>query len=201
MSEQTAYFWDNVITEAERDDLLRAAMQAAARSLSEMVGSTIEIDIPHIEAVPLSQVAVHAGGPETEMVGIYLLIDGDLQGQAILMLSLSDALHLVDLLIGVPPGTTTSLGDMERSALAEVGNLTLSSFLNEVSALTDTSSRPSPPAVMVDMLGAILNVVATSMAVVSDDLLIVETAFKEAERTTQAHFWVLPGPVIQHLIG
>jgi chemotaxis protein CheC len=115
------------------------------------------------------------GDPESEMVGIYLLMKGDLSGQAILIFPLASALNLADALLDAPLGTSSSLGDLECSALAEAGNLTVSYFLNAMAALTGIPLRPSPPAVMVDMLGAILNVVITSLAATSDDLLMIET--------------------------
>ncbi len=186
--------WKELLLGERSQELLSAAMYHTARNLSEMVGRPIEIDVPKVERIPIYQVAEHAGGPETEMVGIYLLLDGDLCGQAVLMLSVPEALRLVDLLMGEPEGTTMALEDLERSALAEIGNLTISGFLNAVAALTGVPGRPSPPAVVVDMLGAILDVVATSVAAVSDELFIVETVFQEPGRTTKARLWVLPDP-------
>ena len=59
--------------------------------------------------------------------------------------------------------------------------------------------RPSPPAVMVDMLGAILNVIVTPVAAVRDDLLIVETVFRDSSRTVEGRFWVLPDPALRDL--
>jgi chemotaxis protein CheC len=188
--------WAKFMAHLETDSLLPGAMHHAASGLSEMIGRPITIDVPRVERLPISQVSTYIGGPETEMVGIYLLIEGDMPGQAILMLPLEDALHMVDLLMDVPPGTTDTLGELERSALAEAGNLTASFFLNEVALFTGVSSRPSPPAVMVDMLGAILSVVAAPVAVDSNELLIVETVFKEPTRIVQAHFWILPYPCI-----
>lgn len=186
--------WQELLMGARSEELLSAAIYHTAHNLSEMIGRPIEIDVPKVERVPIYQVAEHAGGPETEMVGIYLLLGGDLCGQAVLMLSVQEALRLVDLLMGEPEGTTTTLGELERSALAEIGNLTVSGFLNAVAALTGVPGRPSPPAVVVDMLGAILDVVATSVAIVSDELFIVETEFREPERTMKARLWVLPDP-------
>jgi hypothetical protein len=50
---------------------------------------------------------------------------------------------------------------------------------------------------MSDMLGAILSVVATPLAPVSDNLVIIETEFKgSAPHAVQAHFWVLPDPAL-----
>ena len=186
--------WQELIKGTRSEELLAAAMYHTAQNLSEMLGRPIDIDAPRVEKIPIHEVVSHAGGPETEMVGIYLLIDGDLGGQAVLMLSTREALQLVDLLMGLPEGTTTALGELERSALAETGNLTVSGFLNAVAALTGTPARPSPPAVVVDMVGAILDAIATTVAMVSDELFIVETTFREPDRAMKVRFWVLPDP-------
>jgi chemotaxis protein CheC len=192
--------WQHIIADLKSENLLRAAMYHAASGLSAMVGQAIDIDTPRVETIPIKQVGQAAGNPEHESVGIYLLIEGALHGQAILLCALPDALHLADLLLGQPAGTSTEIGEVERSALAEVGNLTVSFFLNEVATLTGLDLRPSPPAVLTDMLGAILDVVVTPVASLQDDLLIVETVlvvetlFKKPGESVLAHFWVLPAP-------
>lgn len=183
------------MADAQLRGLLQAAMEHAAHGLSDMTGRAITIDAPRVEKLPINQVVTHAGSPEMEIVGIYLLASGDFAGQVILMLPLAEALYLVDLLLGVPPGTTTELGDLERSALAEAGNLTTSYFLNEIAAHTTVSSRPSPPAVLVDMLGAVMDVVTTPVASFTDVLMIAETIFQDTGRAIAAYFWVLPYPV------
>jgi chemotaxis protein CheC len=131
-------------------------------------------------------------------VGIYLRLEAGLQGQAIFVIPLPIALNLVDFLMDARPGTSVELGLMERSALAEVGNLMLSYFLNAVADLAEVSEvlQPSPPEVMVDMLGAILDVVTAPAAFVSDELLVVESLFRDRARTIWIRFWVLPAPDI-----
>jgi chemotaxis protein CheC len=190
-------FWHESAPGLEVHHMVQEAMKNASRSLSRMVNHAIDIEVPQTKRVALERVATYAGDPEAEVVGIYLLINGDVQGQAILMLPVPDALNLVDLLMGDSPGTASDLGEFERSALAEVGNVTISAFLNAVAESTGRSLRPSPPGVMVDMQGAILNVVVTRAAATSDDLLIVQAVFKDTDKAVQAHFWVLPDPMSQ----
>ena len=186
--------WSSLITGPRSGYLLRKVMWHVAGGLSGVVGRTIYNDLPKVEKVPIAQVPARAGGPEAEMVGIYLMIGGGLRGQAILILPMASALNLADLMMNERPGTAAELGPVEHSALAEVGNMTVSSFLNGVASLIEMPDllRPSPPAVMVDMLGAILDVIVTPVAIVRDDLLIVETAFSDARRTVQGRFWVIP---------
>ena len=74
-------------------------------------------------------------------------------------------------------------------------------FLNGVASLEEVPDllRPSPPAVMVDMLGAILDVIVTPVAAVRDDLLIIETVFRDSRRAIEGRFWVLPDPTLRDL--
>jgi chemotaxis protein CheC len=185
-----------LITGPRSESRLGAVMQRMACGLSNTTGRAISSALPRVKRVPIAQVVTRAGAPETEAVGIYLLIKGELRGQAVLILPLTSALNLVDLLLDEPLGTTDRLGVLARSALAEIGNITLSYFLNAVAALTWTPNllRPSPPAMLVDELSAVLDVIVTTMGAARNDLLIIETTFKDVENIVQARFWVLPNP-------
>ena len=190
--------WSQLIAGPRSEDLLRGVMERVARSLSDMIGQIVTNGVPTVKKIPITQVVARAGAPEAEIVGIYLNIESGLRGRVILILPFNFALNLIDLVMDAPRGTTTRLGLEERSALAEVGNLMLSYFLNSVVELVGWSDvlQPSPPSVVVDMLGAILNLCVTSAAAVSDDLLVIETIFKDVVRTVQFRFWVLPDPSI-----
>ena len=50
-----------------------------------------------------------------------------------------------------------------------------------------------------DRQGAILDVIVTPIAAVRDDLLIIDTAFKDTQRSVEGHFWVLPDPALRDL--
>ena len=201
MSEQKT-LWSRLVSGPRSDYMLHTAMWRVARGLSTISGQTISHGNPRIDCVPITQVSTYAGSPEAERVGIYLLMRGGLHGQALLILSKTSALRLADLLMGDPPGTTTELGIMERSALAEVGNLTVSAFLNTMAVHNPQTLmllHPSPPAVMVDMLGAILDVIVTPAAAVRDDLLIIDTDFGNTQKTVQGRFWIIPDPAVRCL--
>lgn len=195
-TKQQVELWSNIISNSSSEGLLHLAMRHAGYSLADMLERPITINNLRVETVPISHLVAYADDPETETVGIYLLIGDDLPGQAILTLSLDDAMYMVDWLLEARPGTTTRLGDIERSALAETGNLVLSSFLNAITEFTQNQLRPSPPALMVDMLAAILEVVATPVAATTDDLLIIETDFMNVESSLSIKFWVLPDPTV-----
>jgi len=53
-------------------------------------------------------------------------------------------------------------------------------------------ARPSPPAVIVDMVGAILNVVTATVAGISDEVLMLQGTFVRAGREVEVMFWIIP---------
>jgi chemotaxis protein CheC len=193
--------WDSLITGPRSGFMLRRVMWRVMSGFSKAMGRVISNNQPTVKKVPIARVSELAGGPETKMVGVYIVIGGSLYGQAILILPMTSALNVADLMMGNQPGAATELGIMEQSALSEVGNMAVSHFLSGVSTLDQMPDllRPSPPAVMVDMLGAILDVIITPVATVRDDLIIIETTFKDTHRTVRGRFWVLPDPALLDL--
>jgi chemotaxis protein CheC len=190
--------WNYLMEGPSSGSLLGTMMQHVAYGLSGMVGQTISNDPPRVVTVPIAQVAVRAGNPEAEVAIVHLLIEGDLHGQAILILPLDSALNLLNSLLGAPAGTpivTSNLDLMQRAALGEFGNLAISYFLNAVALLAGMQLRPSPPAVVVGMLDAILKMVVTTVAIVSDKVPIIETTFRDGKGAVHARFWVLPDPI------
>ena len=169
-----------------------AGMHNAARGFSDMVNVNLTVTDPTVRSVPFTSVQSILGGPENEAVGIYLRSEGDLAGQFMMIVPLAKALELVDLIMGLPSPTTQTLGPLERSALAEVGYLTGSFFLNAAAAISGLEARPTPPAVVVDMIGAILDILVLTWDGVTDNILLVEATFLQGERGIKANFWVIP---------
>jgi chemotaxis protein CheC len=191
MNEQ-ATSWRDVGSVSRVEIMVSAALLNAARGLEELLKRPIATGTVQARVVNFAEMFTSIGHPESEMVGVYFKMQGDLGGQAILMLSLSSALNLADLLMEETPGTSATLGEMERSALAEAGHLMVAYFLNAMAVLTGKPLRPSPPAVMVDMLGAILSVLAATVGAVSNELMIIETVLHDIEGLIEGRFWVLP---------
>jgi len=89
------------------------------------------------------------------------------------------------------------LGGPENEAVgiylrAEVGNLTGTFFLNAMARLANTDIRPSPPAVMVDMIGAVLDILLATTAGLSENVLMMQATFTRKCREARVDFWVIP---------
>lgn len=164
----------------------------AAEGFSGMTGHKIEVSNPVLELVPLLTIPKVVGDLEDDAVGVYLRFEGDMPGQIMMIIPFHKALELADLLMGLDTGTTKVLSSMERSALGELGNLCGSFFLNSIAKTVGANFRPSPPAVMVDMVGAILDIVVATAGGVNEHVLLMHANFMDGARFVQTDFWVIP---------
>ena len=172
--------------------LVKEGFQNAAKGFSGMLGQQLHVADPELQLIPLLQITNLLGGPEDEVVGIYICAEGDLASQFMLIIPIQRAIELADLLLDQPVNSTTELTSLERSALAEVGNLTVSFFMNAIAALSGISLRPTAPAVIVDMVGAIFDIVIATAGAISDSVIMVKTKFVLGRREVGIDFWVIP---------
>ena len=161
--------------------LASRGVTSAMSSLSRMVGRDIGISSFAVQQVPVAEICHLMGGSEAVTVGIYVAVSGGADGHILLMCEPKTAHGLVDMVMQMPQGSTRSLGEVERSALGELGNVVGSSLLNVLADNTGLRLRPSPPTVMVDMAGALLDAVAPRLLMTQDDVLVVDALLQQRE--------------------
>lgn len=172
--------------------LVSKGIANAVSGLSEMVGHEIRVTSLDLKWLPVGDVAVSLGGTEAPGVGIYLSIQGDATGHLLLVHDLGIAFQLVDLQLDLPPGSTQRMGEIERCALADIGNITGTYFLNTLADSANLVLMPSPPSVIVDSVLAILNVPLEYIGEKQDNALVVKATFSAENRQMDGAFIVLP---------
>jgi len=173
-------------------DLVQLGTRKAMQGLSEMIGADIEVNDLSLKCIPVTEVSGAFGGREKEAVGIYLSVSGSADGHLMLMYEPHIALAFVDLLMGQPINTTDSLDGMGRSALGEMGNIIGAFFLNAIADATGLALSPSPPSVMTDMAGALLDVVSADILLTQDDTYVAEATFRVQGQDINGVFMVMP---------
>jgi chemotaxis protein CheC len=170
----------------------------AATSLSQMVGHRIGMTVPSVRALPLDEVpAAVAGSDDALVVAIYLRVLGDAPGHIMFAMTVEDAKSIAtSVLSGMAAGEpdASGLGDMERSALQEVGNILTSAYLIAMTTFTGLHLEPSPPDLGVDMAAALVGQVLSEVALTGDVALVIETAFEELDQPVAGSFLYIPTP-------
>lgn len=164
----------------------------AATSLSGMLAHPIGIDVPKINILDYNQVVQSLGGPEAMIVGLLLMLDGDVNGMMMFLLKQDFAHVALNALLGQSYQDFGEIDEMGTSAIQEVGNIMAASYVNAISSLTGLMINISVPSLCIDMAGAILSVPAIHYANISDKVIFIEDEFNSGDENTSSHILMIP---------
>jgi chemotaxis protein CheC len=158
-----------------------------------MIGRSVGASVRQVDILPVFEIVRGVGGADRPVTAVYLGMWHGLNGHIVLMFDNIAAAYLVDLLLEQPAGTTTSLdGELEQSALQEVGNVTGSGFLNALARLIHLQIQPTPPRLVQDMCGAVFDGLVAMLALEDEEALLIDTEFDQADQSVQGHLLILP---------
>ena len=166
----------------------------ATTALSQMLSLRIDMKVPKAELLEFSEIGEAMGGEEQIMAGIYLSISGDITGSIMFLLEEKSAHELVAKLMGMSAGDFVEgqpFNEIEQSALNEIGNIIVGSYLNSLSMLTNLKIIESVPSLAVDMAEALLSVPAIEFGMVGDQMLLIQTSFSE-DTELNGYFVLVP---------
>lgn len=166
----------------------------AATALSQVLNKKIDMLVPKVSLIPIEDLPELVGGPDALIVAVFLRVYGKAPGNILFLMPKLSAFFMLDDLFGKPHGSTTTLGDLEVSALKEVGNILTGSYLNSFFHFTNISMIPSIPSFAMDMAGAILNIVLLQLGQMGDTAMLIETKFLADDDSVQGHFFLVPDP-------
>ena len=105
----------------------------AATALSQMLGREVRITLPEVRIMGYNEAIEWIGGPEEITAGVLVKMGGQING---IMLSVQQ-IDFVNLVLNSMLSKTitdySELTDLESSALVEVGNIMISTFINALS--------------------------------------------------------------------
>lgn len=174
--------------------LVKQGMDSAAAGLSEMLETEIRVKSTGLTLASLTAIPSLVSRPDDVVTGIYLAIFGEISGHIVLVFSEQEALRLVDMLMGLPKGSTSELDDMAVSALGELGNITASRFITTLADTTMLSAYPSPPAIAQDMCGAILDIALIDIGQEANETILIDTVFSREDQEASGSFLIMPNP-------
>ena len=167
-------------------ELANIASGTAATALGQMLGQEVDLSVPRALALPLADAVEACGNADSEVSGVIIPLEGDIEGMVLLLTPVEDAAKLCELL-GVEAGS--EVGD---SALCEIGNILGTSYLNGLSAMTGMYLGPRPPHLATDMLGAIVASLLAQTIGHGDTVLVLDSELDLMQDPCSITFLLLP---------
>lgn len=165
----------------------------ARAALSTFLGREIPSGETTVELKSIMEMPELLGGMETEVATVLMEIEGDMPGNILLILYFESAGALVR-------QTTKDLehgggnDEMAVSALKEIGNILLSSFVNSFIDVSGLSMELSPPCFSRGPCGAVLDCLMSAYEQMGGRCLFIQTGFHDLESFIKAHILFLPYP-------
>jgi chemotaxis protein CheC len=167
-------------------ELANIGSGTASTALSSLLGRPVDISVPQAEALPLAD-AVDAVGPgETLVTGVVVGVQGEMEATVLLLFGERDAATICRLL-GVEAGT-----EIGESALAEVGNIVATSYINALAAMSGLAVEPEPPQAATDMLAAVVATVLAGRATDEDLTLVLDSDLQVEDEDCGLSFLLVP---------
>ena len=200
----------------------------AATALSSLLQCEVRIEMPEVRILGYNEAIDWIGGPEVITAGVLVRLGGEINGIMLsvqqmdfinqvlgrmmnrtvceygqlseldrsalvevgnimistfvngIMLSVQQ-MDFINQVLGRMMNRTVceygQLSELDRSALVEVGNIMISTFVNALSGLAGVTIQPSVPGFAVDMQGAIITVPMAEFGGQSDYIMTIGTNF------------------------
>lgn len=184
-----------VLSQVEKDILAEIGNMCvgnATTALAQILGRRVELELPSVKVIGISQLHTFLGiDKEEPIIGIHMQILGGAKGSALMIFPRRDAYTLVDLLVGSVAAQDNSFTEIGISALKEVGNIVVSSYLSALSAFTGISSFPSTVTMTSGVTRNLTNMAFAGPKKKTEDTILVEAVFRETKRNLSGNFFII----------
>lgn len=166
----------------------------AATALSQMVNTRIMVDIPEIKIVRFEDVGELLGTPDQVVSAVMMQLLGDVTGRTVQVFPWRTAVQLTSVLLRREGDMRPEdFGELEQSALREVGNILVGAYINALSEFMGLMLIMSPPSIAIDTAQAVLTTSYLNFGDHQDYVFAVNTRLGMDEYTDLgAHFLLLP---------
>lgn len=164
----------------------------AATALSQMLGQQVRITLPEVRIMEYNEAIDWIGGPEAITAGVLVRISGQMNGIMLSVQSLEFVNLALTCMLDEKISDYEALEDLEKSALVEIGNIMISTFINALSGLADITVDLTVPSLTVDMQGAILTVPMAEYGGQSDYIMTIGGNFVYEDRQVPCRLLLSP---------
>ncbi len=149
----------------------------AATSLSVMLGKRVDITVPSIVVEEVTDIPALLGRREKKVSVLNFTVSGQFRGNIMLLFSPSECLRLITILAGQKVHDIENLNEMGLSAIKELGNIVVGSYIRILAEGLGVNIRYSIPGFAIDMLGAIFDETLARLSSETKNAVVMESEF------------------------
>lgn len=162
----------------------------AATSLSRLLNKRIDMTVPIIEVLSYEEVYTNIMAEDKVVNSVIMNMMGDGEGLFVFVASMDSTDNLAKMMMQ----SEEVADEIKNSALVELVNITVSSFLNAVSKMMDANLITSIPFQITDMFGAVLSSVYMETEYYDENIMIIKNEFLYNGNRIETSLYFVPKP-------
>lgn len=164
----------------------------AATALSQVLSKETKMTLPSVSILGYNEAIKIIGDPEEIVAAVLVQMSGEINGIMLFILKLDFINEVLSCVMNTEVGEYTQLNIMETSALEEIGNIIISSYVNALSKLTGVGIHLSIPSIAINMLGGILSVPMAEFGYETDKLMMINGKFIVDGKKLDSNLLMMP---------
>ncbi|MEG0092020.1 MAG: chemotaxis protein CheC, partial [Oscillospiraceae bacterium] len=150
----------------------------AATALSNTITKKITISVPEVKILDYNEAIAYIGSPELTVMGELVKLSGEIDATMLYLQKIEFVNLILQSLLSKTIESFDELDEMDISALTEIGNIIISSYVNAISTLTGIEIDLSVPATAVDMLASMATIPMIEYGYQNNTIMIIDVDFK-----------------------
>ena len=164
----------------------------AATALSATIGKPVNIEVPTVRILDINEAVEILGGPEKLVAGILIKLEEGIRGAMMSIQSLEVVNLMLESLLGTTVESLEDLDEMQVSAICEIGNILMGSYVNAISDMTGMAINLSVPGISVNMVGGIITVPMAMYCYEAEKIMMIEGNFTFEGTTHKNNLLLIP---------
>ena len=163
----------------------------ASTAFSQMLSETVILELPTIQIAPYHIIPLLFGANDETVTAVYMPLKGGEMCDIVFALDIEEA-EKIATMMNMAESPDEVDPEMARSAIEELGNILICSFLNAISDFTGVELVPEPPILVTDSFDAILNTILSMHAIGSETTMIFESVLKRSSTLIKSYLLMFP---------
>lgn len=164
----------------------------AATALSQVLTKRTKMSLPDVYILGYNEAIEMVGTPEEIVAAVLVKMSGEINGIMLFVLKMDFINAVLSSVLSKKIEDYMDLTELEKSALEEIGNIIISSYVNAMSGLTGVRINLSIPSIAINMLGGILSVPMVEFGYVTDKLMMINGKFIVDDKVLNSNLLMMP---------
>ncbi|NLN14041.1 MAG: chemotaxis protein CheC [Tissierellia bacterium] len=171
----------------------------AATSISYLINKPVRMSVPTVDILHYEDIFSTIMEEDTMVNAVLMKMLGDARGYFLFVVSQKSAIQLINMMV---PDNLTLNEEVRISALKELVNILVSSYVNALTKIVPSNLITTVPQFTIDMFGAILSSLYMEAEQYDENILIVKNEFYYEDDKIEGSLYLVPEPgVIEALFN